>query len=268
MIRRRQRSEAFHLGPGLRYVAVDASLRKAPPSIVRSSAAAVSRRLAAGVDGSPLAVYAVDAGSLPAGRFAWCRLTLGADAPTAQGRWPDELAAALASDLTGGAVALGIEAPLWWPVPPRQGDLGKARRGEGDRPWSAGAGATITPTAVTQLAWILREVAKRCVLARPTFATERVVVDPRAGDLLLWEAFVSRRGERGDTARHSHDARAAAQEFVRRAHDLPAAGSFPSDVIAPDGDVLNLAAAAATLAGLDLPSGAMTATTTVVTAPP
>jgi len=58
-------------------------------------------------------------------------------------------------------VALGFEAPLSFPDHDKPRLLGKARPEDGARPWSAGAGATVLPTALAQLRWILRKLKKR-----------------------------------------------------------------------------------------------------------
>ena len=91
-------------------------------------------------------VVAVDIGSVrPSSKFAWAAF----DAPgrdlIAVGTDPETAVSALAPGLLAGAqAALLLEAPMSVPVPDGQpgawGRLGKARDGEGNRPWSAGAG--------------------------------------------------------------------------------------------------------------------------------
>ena len=110
-------------------------------------------------------VVAVDIGSVgPSSKFAWAAF----DAPgrdlIADGTDPETAVSALASGLLAGArAALLLEAPMSVPVPDgRPGawrSLGKARKGEGDRPWSAGAGASAMATGLAQGAWMLRQLA-------------------------------------------------------------------------------------------------------------
>lgn len=73
-----------------------------------------------------------------------------------------ELVDAVAGDLIAGeAVALGFECPLFVPVPATPLQLGAARLGEGNRPWSAGAGASSLATGLAQVSWILAELRQR-----------------------------------------------------------------------------------------------------------
>jgi hypothetical protein len=70
----------------------------------------------------------------------------------------------LASALRPGTqAALLLEAPIAVPVPGGELDawrrLEKARDGEGNRPWSAGAGAGALATGLAQGAWMLRQLA-------------------------------------------------------------------------------------------------------------
>jgi hypothetical protein len=91
-------------------------------------------------------VVAVDVGSLgPPSKFAWAAF----DAPgrdlVEDGADPESAVSALLPGLLAGIQAvLLLEAPMSVPVPGGQPDawrgLGKARRGERNRPWSAGAG--------------------------------------------------------------------------------------------------------------------------------
>ncbi|MFL6257197.1 MAG: hypothetical protein ACJ74T_19490 [Pyrinomonadaceae bacterium] len=52
-------------------------------------------------------------------------------------------------------IALGFEAPLFVPVPDDPNDIGLARAGEDNRPFSAGAGASAALVGLQQAAWIM-----------------------------------------------------------------------------------------------------------------
>ena len=107
-------------------------------------------------------VLGIDVGSVRRrGGFAWSSAdgTLqGADDPAALG---DEVVRALQRE----PVALAVEAPLSVPVPTadREGgrELGRARTGEQNRPWSAGAGAGTLATGLVQLTWLAGYLADR-----------------------------------------------------------------------------------------------------------
>jgi hypothetical protein len=101
-------------------------------------------------------VVAVDVGSVRAaggGRYAWAALDLAVAAEArfaGAGRTPDETAKAVLEALAEDTpVAVGWEAPGTLPVPEPAGwrELGQGRQGEGNRAWSAGAGALCTGLA-------------------------------------------------------------------------------------------------------------------------
>jgi hypothetical protein len=141
------------------------------------------------------------------------------DAPgegEAGGHRLDDLAGRLATDLTRGrSVALGLEAPLFVPLPEAAGDLNRQRAGERGRPWCAGAGTGAFAMGAQQSAWLLRAIARSLRVAPP------VTFDPadfaNRGGLLIWEAFVSGDGKDRKAAEpHIDDARRAVAEFRRR----------------------------------------------------
>ena len=117
-------------------------------------------------------VVAVDIGSVaPPSKFAWAAF----DAPGRDlvkgGEDPESAVSALAPALLAGAQAvLLLEAPMSVPVPGCQPDawrgLGKARSREGNRPWSAGAGAGAPATGLAQGAWMLRKLAAMALWAK------------------------------------------------------------------------------------------------------
>src|SRR5580704_10846735 len=114
-----------------------------------------------------IGAVAVDSGSVgPSSTFAWAAF----DAPERQvmaaGTDPETAVSALVPGLPSGArAALLLEAPMSVPVPVRDGQpdgwrmLEKAQHGEGNRPWSAGAGAAALATGLAQGAWMLRQLA-------------------------------------------------------------------------------------------------------------
>jgi hypothetical protein len=87
---------------------------------------------------SPLAIYCADIGSIPNHRFGWA-----------------------CTDAVGDRV---------------ERHRGAAEIDEGNRSWSAGAGAAALATGAVQVAWILQELRQRAPDAQP---------------FLDWEAFTS-----------------------------------------------------------------------------
>jgi hypothetical protein len=200
-------------------------------------------------------IVAVDVGSIaPPSRFAWAAL----DAPekdiVARGSDPDTAASALLAGLRAERkAALLLESPLAVPVPTVVEDgwrlLGKARHGEGNRPWSAGAGAGVLATGLAQGAWML---------ARLAAADPGLLVTTQFGEwsqggaqLLLAEAFVSGLGKpvplpAGQDAADAAAAGLALVRFLEQA-DPPA-----SEVRCAPHTPVNLWAAIAMWAGLQI----------------
>ncbi len=170
-------------------------------------------------------IYAVDVGStIPKHggvAFAWSGVD-DAGREVRTGSSPGTLAGEIASRIKNGeSVALGIEAPLFIPVPPDEADLSKGRENERSRSWAAPAGGYVAALAVHQCAWLLRtlfgECASRC----------DIDVDPdawygrarRRPVIFCWEAFVSGVAH----GSHADDARTAAMYFHTHQGDLVSA---------------------------------------------
>jgi alkylated DNA nucleotide flippase Atl1 len=158
-------------------------------------------------------IYAVDIGSIASGNFGWARIEPehgSAHVERNDGTEIAELVDAVALDLDVElrGVALGFECPLFVPVPADPLLLGRARVGEGNRPFSGGPGTAALVTGLVQTAWILRSLHERCPGAAAFLDWDEFA---RAGSgLYLWEAFVT-----GDAkaATHVDDALIAATTF-------------------------------------------------------
>lgn len=109
------------------------------------------------------------------------------------------------------AVSLGVECPLFVPVPEDPYELGKGRRGEGNRSFSAGAGSGVLVTGLVQLCWILRKVKRSVVEVRPTFSFDDF--DSGIANFVIWEAFVSGSAKGDD---HAADAQIALENYQQR----------------------------------------------------
>jgi hypothetical protein len=206
------------------------------------------------VSSSPaLLILGVDVGSVRRkGGFAWASsdgLLRGEDDPAAP-------CAVVTSALDAGqAVALAFECPLSVPVPGvGEGDwrdLGRARSGEGNRSWSAGAGTGALATGLVQLAWLCRYLAEHCAVPpRTTTQVGRFLTGE--ADLLVAEAMVTSEGkpEPVDGMQDHADALAAAKRLAEILEATRAGLPVPTDVSCLPHSALNLAAAAAVHAGL------------------
>jgi hypothetical protein len=158
-----------------------------------------------------LAIYCADIGSVPNARFGWAR-TDPSDATLESHRGGTEivdLVSAVTEDLDQGTmVSLGFECPLFVPVPEHPLRLGMARPGEGNRSWSAGAGAGALATGLVEVPWLLSELRRRRPHT-PVYLDWSEFVRADAG-LFLWEAFVT---DRAKAATHVDDAAVAVAAF-------------------------------------------------------
>lgn len=199
--------------------------------------------------------FGVDVGSVRRkGGFAWAAAT--ADGIVAQGvDDPAALGAAIVSELERcDQLAVAFECPLSVPVPSVRSDdwrhLGRARTGEGNRSWSAGAGTGALATGLVQMAWLFDFVVDR--LGPVPTTTQLPKFHQRASRLLIAEALVSGRGkpEPVDGLQDSADAAAAALRLADAVRG--SAGERQSNVRCDPRGSLNLAVAAALRAGLDI----------------
>ena len=84
--------------------------------------------------------------------------------------------------------ALGFECPLFIPLNDGLSRLTKQRDGEAGRPWSAGAGATVTTIGMAIMCYTMRKLRERMPEAEATLDWKTW---PHGNDLLIWEAFIS-----------------------------------------------------------------------------
>jgi len=136
---------------------------------------------------------------------------------------------ALALAMKMGPLALGFEAPMFVPYGRNLSDLDKGREGDGDRAFSASAGAIVLTKGLVIVPYILDGLRQRAVDAKPTFNWRRPLSDT---DLLLFEAFVTHMGK---AASHQDCARSAQNAFPKGPE---ARASFESAV--SDACTLNL----------------------------
>lgn len=157
-----------------------------------------NRDRAVGDRDSRVTVWVADVGSISRNHFGWCKaapikgtLRIGVDIA--------EFADGICEDISDERkVALGFECPLFIPVPEDSAKLGKARVGDGDRAWSATAGAGALAIGMVESAWVFRRIARTS--KRPVLPTLRWP-DFHQGqsNLFVWEAFVSGKAKSGPT---------------------------------------------------------------------
>ena len=118
--------------------------------------------------------------------------------------------------------ALGFEAPLFIPLNDKLENLTKQRNGENGRPWSAGAGATVTTISLAITTYTLSNL-------RQLMPDSIAILDwkdwPASNNLLIFEAFVSGSNHAGP-GEHWKDALNAAIGFREALGDLDAANAI------------------------------------------
>lgn len=158
-----------------------------------------------------LDIYCADPGSIPKGNFGWAGSF--EDETERSSRRIDDLAAAISKSLREGRrVALGFECPLFIPTRDMPDRLLEARRGEGNRAWSAGAAPCAMAAGLAELTWVLRTIRDESGEVPPAFLSWSTFAWASFG-LLIWEAFVT-----GPAKSDSHegDALIAVQSFRRQ----------------------------------------------------
>ncbi|MEG0774387.1 hypothetical protein [Clostridium sp.] len=186
-------------------------------------------------------VWCADIGSIKNKRFGWCRAVLGTNERFRVGISIEDFVVGIAEDLSNGdKVALGFECPLFVPISDNPLNLTSAREGEGDRPWSAGAGCGALATGLSECAWILSRIKELTRIdIKVTFEWNEFTNKPL--NLFIWEAFVSKNSK---STTHHGDAEVAIRAFIEKYTDLVKANAIKVD------NPYNLVAAAILRAGI------------------
>lgn len=205
-------------------------------------------------------VYCADVGSVPGGSFGWARASREAGVTRVKGGPSiDAMLHHLADDIERGqSVSLGIEAPLFLPVPSAASGLSRGRDGDRDRSCFAPAGGYVTTLGLHELAYLLRRLKIRVPSVRTALDWSAWSAST-APPLLVWEAFVSGHAHT-TTGDHAQDAASGAVQFL---DDLGTGLTSAVTVKAPC-EVFSLAGAALLWAGLTADIAALREPTLVV----
>lgn len=186
-----------------------------------------------------IAIGVIDVGSPKSGKLGWAILT--PDAEPVTGRDLDDFVAQIGALGSSWPLAVGFEAPLFIPARAQALDVLSGRKGEGSRPWSAGAGATVTTAALGITAYTLARL--RDLMPAGQSIVDWSTCPTSPGQVLFFEAFVSGAAKlisqtRTDSA-HTYDALIAAEA----AREL-LMGSTPYRSAIAETEVFNLVGAA------------------------
>jgi hypothetical protein len=151
-----------------------------------------------------IAVGVIDVGSPRSGKLGWAILPPNGTIET--GKDLDAFIGQMGVLAKSGPIAVGFEAPLFIPARSVAMNVLSGRRGEGSRPWSAGAGATVTAAALAVVTYTLSGLRVR--LPKAVGATDWTTPLVAPEHALFFEAFVTGAAKGSD---HADDARIAAE---------------------------------------------------------
>jgi hypothetical protein len=160
-----------------------------------------------------LRIYCADIGSVKGGKVGWAALNADGQEPES-GRDIRHFAQRIAAHLDSERpAAVGFECPLFVPLREDPSRLTAARRGDGSRAWSAGAGTGALATGLVEVCWTLNEVRRGLTCAVRSHLEWEIFI--AEGGLFLWEAFVSGGAKpQVDGNPHAADAMVAVEAFV------------------------------------------------------
>ena len=187
--------------------------------------------------------YACDVGSTQKGNFGWARATP-SEQSISGGNSIDDCVKSLRDDFgKKQTVTIGMECPLFIPIPGNSSELSLGRKGEGNRSTFAPAGGYVATLGLHQMAYILKKVWREGLI--PVFDISKWRGDFRT--VLFWEAFVSGNAHaRPGKESHVKDAATAVYSFTKRWR----LRNLRSDVsVSPPAEILSLVGCAILWAG-------------------
>lgn len=170
-------------------------------------------------------VWVADIGSIKKKQFGWCSSD-SANNTKAIGADIMDFVHGIAKDLSEGKrISLGFECPLFVPVTNNPVELSSARKGEGNRAWSAGAGSGVLALGLSETVWVFEQIKKLSKTEIvPTFDWSEF--SSGYGNLFVWEAFVT--GKAKDLTHHG-DAQVAANSFWSKYPDISQSNSVQAE---------------------------------------
>ena len=135
-------------------------------------------------------IYCADVGSIKNNNFGWANIALGTgkvDTGTDIADFANNIAESLNADIP---VSLGFECPLFVPVRDDPMKVNGARTGEGNRPWSSGAGVGAMGTGLVEALWVMRRV-NELTASLPAATINWEQFENKRASVFIWEAFVT-----------------------------------------------------------------------------
>lgn len=184
-----------------------------------------------------LAIFCADVGSIKQKKFGWAAVL--SDGNEVSGTKIEEFANEIAKQINNKTkVAIGFECPLFVPVRSDPVEVNSARKGEGNRSWSAGAGTGAFATGLVEVLWVMNEISR--ILGKKPKAAFQWPNFLESESVFLWEAFVTSSAK---GVGHAQDALNAVTHFKDSLPDPTTANAIK------EADVFSLVGAAALRAG-------------------
>lgn len=109
-------------------------------------------------------------------------------------------------------LCLGFECPLWLPLSEDPSNLTKKRAQEGNRPWSAAAGACAMSVGIVQASWIFSKIKEKLPNKTINSYFDWNNFLNSSDGVYIWEAFVTGKAH---AATHVEDAENAVKAFIK-----------------------------------------------------
>ena len=192
---------------------------------------------------NPYHVVVVDVGSPKLGNIGWCVFDI-IKSCKYTGDDLEDLVEILSDLLDTAGVLFGLEAPLSVPIRENIMDATRARKGEGRRPWSAGAGAQVLTMNLPIMVFLFKKL-KGLNKTVSLFYNEDGFSGSQ-GELMLFEALVSG-ADKGKT--HIDDAEIMVDTCVQASRQQ----QLPQSILENENGTayFNLVVAAALRVGLE-----------------
>lgn len=160
-----------------------------------------------------LSIFCADVGSIKNKQFGWAAHL--PDGERVSGTEIREFSEGISQEIKNGSkVAVGLECPLFVPVRSEPVRVNAARKGEGNRSWSASGGAGALATGLVEALWVMNDVA--WILNREPRAEFNWARFLETESVFLWEAFVTS-AAKGKS--HTEDAEIAVSRFTEALPD-------------------------------------------------
>ncbi len=184
-----------------------------------------------------LAIFCADVGSIKQEKFGWAAIL--PDGREMYGANIEQFAWDIAEQINNKTkVAIGFECPLFVPVRNDPVQVNSARKNEGNRSWSAGAGTSALATGLVEVLWVMNAISG--ILGKKPKAVFEWSIFLDTESVYLWEAFVTSSSK---GVGHTHDARIAVTHFKDSLPDPTTANAIK------EADVFSLIGALALRAG-------------------